>query len=255
MEQTEVLQLIQKAKKAGAEHLDLSNHEITQLPEEIGQLKQLRYLNLGYNQLEVLPGCIRDLTHLEELYLLRNKLSELPVGLEALKKLRVLDLSFNKFKMLPDSFGNFECLEFLDASFCKVERLPISLVQLIGLKHLVLDENPLIFPPQKVVKRGLYATMHYLLIEKRKIESSNVAMHVINMPERLQMAFKKYLQLFGKMVAKANHKELSLDVSFLNHNLYHDVDVEVGLEDTIMEWLRKMEKANDLAELPKETKS
>ncbi|MEO1523266.1 MAG: hypothetical protein AAFU78_21170, partial [Cyanobacteria bacterium J06633_2] len=79
MTNDELLQVIEHAAKEGVTELDLSGHELTELPPEIGQLTQLKTLILGKydqqtyryigNQLSALPPEIGQLTSLQQLYL------------------------------------------------------------------------------------------------------------------------------------------------------------------------------------------
>jgi len=52
------LHRIEEARKNGALMLDLSNNQLSTLPEAIGQLTQLQSVHLSYNQLRTLPEAI-----------------------------------------------------------------------------------------------------------------------------------------------------------------------------------------------------
>ncbi len=240
MDKEDILQLIEAAKEAKVKHLDLSNKDINELPDEIGSITSLTSLNLSYNEIEELPDSICKLSGLQELFLLRNRIKKLPHGISALSKLKTLDISFNPISGLPADFGYFKSLEYFDASFCKIRRLPIDFSNLISLKHLILDDNPMEFPPLKVINRGLYAIMHFLIIERKKTEASRVALHVINMPEKVQSAFEKYIDYFGQMLSKSSSKDVIFDMSFLNQDFYQNMGFESIAEDDIIDWINSI---------------
>jgi len=66
---------------------------ITELPENLVKLINLKYLDLSGNRLTSLPESIGNLTKLTSLNLTNNKLTSLPENIGKLKNLRV---SFNK---------------------------------------------------------------------------------------------------------------------------------------------------------------
>ncbi len=78
MDQAELIAVIEKAARQLAEVLDLSHEGITQLPEQIGQLVDLRELHLHENQLSTLPEQIGQLANLEAIFLDGNRLERLP---------------------------------------------------------------------------------------------------------------------------------------------------------------------------------
>ena len=69
--------------------LDLHYKQLTILPPEMGQLKNLKYLYLYHNQLTRVPPEIGQLKNLTRLYLNDNKLTNLPSA-EKLKNLKSL---------------------------------------------------------------------------------------------------------------------------------------------------------------------
>lgn len=78
--------------------LDLSNNRLTQAPQsQIGQLVNLKYLDLSGNSLTGLPAELGRLDKLEVLDVSNNKLTGLPMELGNLTQLRVLDITGNPY--------------------------------------------------------------------------------------------------------------------------------------------------------------
>ncbi|KAL6842084.1 hypothetical protein ACP4OV_028063 [Aristida adscensionis] len=115
---------------------------LKKLPDSIGELKRLRYLNAPRIQDLVLPSCITRLDRLRCLSLLDScLLLDLTEAFGRLCWLQQLDLSgCSGLKALPDSFGRLEQLYCLDLSGCSgLKALPNSFGRLHMLLHLDLS--------------------------------------------------------------------------------------------------------------------
>ena len=71
------------------------------IPESIGLISKLKYLELGGNHLNKLPESIKNLKNLRELHLGFNLLKNLPDWLADLPKLRRLEVSNNPLQTVP----------------------------------------------------------------------------------------------------------------------------------------------------------
>ena len=238
MNKEDVLYFIRKAIKKGNRSIDLSNRDIVEIPAEIGELTELEHLNLSYNEIEYLPSEIGKLINLKTLLLLKNNIKVIPPEIGFLKKLLLLDVSHNYFETFPKEIRFLTNLKSLDASYCRLKSLPVEFIDLLSLKELFLEENNFVFPPQKVIKRGLYATMHYLTSEKKKNDSAKVMLQVFNMPQPLQKPFEQYLMYFNDMVLNFNNNEVNFDIKFIKHN--EDVagnEMNVDVENYLYDFL------------------
>jgi len=109
------------------------------LPDSIGSLSSLEYLDLENNQLNILPESIGNLTKLEKLILTNNKLKTLPQSIGNLISLKKLVLKDNLLTTLPKSLGNLKKLELLVLSGNHITFIPDSIRELPQLKFLDLD--------------------------------------------------------------------------------------------------------------------
>ena len=114
MTDQELLQIIEKAARDKQTTLDLSDNQLTRLPEAIAQLSNLRELDLGNNQLTRLPEAIAQLSNLRVLDLSYNQLTTLPEAIAQLSHLSWLYLSNNQLTTLPEAIKQLSQLEKLD---------------------------------------------------------------------------------------------------------------------------------------------
>jgi len=80
--------------------LYLSYNQLTTLPDEIGELKELVWLNVGNNRLTVLSSLIKHLSSLWVLYLSYNQLTTLPDEIGELKELVWLNVGNNQLTVI-----------------------------------------------------------------------------------------------------------------------------------------------------------
>ncbi|MGK7926074.1 MAG: leucine-rich repeat domain-containing protein, partial [Spirulina sp.] len=99
---------IEAARQEEATELDLSDMGLTELPDAIGQLINLKILHLGEgfgeeeqkNQLVTLPESLGNLTQLQTLFLQNNQLVTLPESFGNLTQLQTLSLHNNQLGTL-----------------------------------------------------------------------------------------------------------------------------------------------------------
>ncbi len=97
--------------------LDLSNQNLTRLPDSLFSSTNLEELNISNNKLTgALPGEIRHLKNLKILNISNNMMTGIPAEVGQLSKLEILDLSNNQFTGLPYELGNLKSLKILKLS-------------------------------------------------------------------------------------------------------------------------------------------
>ncbi len=235
MDREDLQTIIAIAKQDKHRKLDLSNRDIDEIPSEIGELSELQELNLSYNNIKTLPESLSGLTQLNSLLLMRNDLVSLPRAIGQLPKLKLLDISYNRLTELPDEIGELSELCTLDASYCQLEKLPIDMVNLLSLKALYLESNPLEFPSERIIKRGLYSTMHFLNEAKRNREASKVVLQVYNLPHFLQPVFNQYIDCFYEIISAKTSTKIEFDTNFIarGNDEQPDVDTNAYLQEFI----------------------
>ncbi len=123
------------------------NNLVGFVPEEIGDLIELRYLNLSFNDLSgPLPDSIGKLVKLESLNLASNSLGGvLPPSIGDMIQLKEIYLYDNNFGgQIPAQLGLLENLEYLNLNANILNNLiPAELGQLSNLVYLFLDDNGL----------------------------------------------------------------------------------------------------------------
>jgi hypothetical protein len=95
--------------------LSLSNYRnITELLDSIGKFKYLRYLDLSFTDVKILPNSICKLCNLQTLILSHcRELTSLPRDMQKLVSLCHLDITETGIKEMPIQLGRLKCLQTL----------------------------------------------------------------------------------------------------------------------------------------------
>ncbi len=114
------------------------------LPDSIGALRSLRFLDLSAMDQGELPYSFKNLINIEELDLSLNRFEAFPSELKGMNKLRKLDLRHNYVeKVNSKDIWNLSSLEELNLEDNLIQVIPDEIKYLENLKKLCLKENPL----------------------------------------------------------------------------------------------------------------
>ncbi|XP_043698632.1 putative disease resistance RPP13-like protein 1 [Telopea speciosissima] len=103
---------------------------IWMLPNDIGNLKYLHYINLSYARIQQLPESLCDLYNLQSLILRHSGIRELPSGMKYLCSLQHLDISWCRYlSSMPQGIGRLSSLKTLS-------KFPVSKDDGCGIREL-----------------------------------------------------------------------------------------------------------------------
>ena len=148
--------LINRIVKEKETILDLSNRNLSEIPESVFSLTWIKKLNLSNNRIEKISDNLSNLKHLSELNLSNNKLSEFPTSLFGLSSLSKLNISKNNIRIVPKEIYKIQNINFshLNLSHNQISEIPNELSSLTLLSHLDLSHNNLNKLPESLKHIG-----------------------------------------------------------------------------------------------------
>jgi len=120
--------------------LHLSNNNLTDIPEEVSTIPNLREISISSNKFVRLPPTIYKCLKLEILVASNNRLSSIEIEeLSLLTNLTVLDLRNNDIQVVPPTLGN-----------------------MVQIKSLLLEGNGFRVPRPQILEKGTPSVMAWL---------------------------------------------------------------------------------------------
>jgi Leucine-rich repeat (LRR) protein len=130
--------------------LNLGGNQITAIPEAITQLSNLTLLDLSHNQITSIPEELGQLSNLTQLELRYNQITSIPEAISKLSNLKWLDLGDNQITEIPDALGKLSNLTLLNLGGNPITAIPEALGQLSNLTLLNLDGNQITEIPEAI---------------------------------------------------------------------------------------------------------
>lgn len=127
------------------EELNLFDNELKEIPDDIGKLKELRILTLNWNHIDKISSELFKLSHLKELSFyyggeLKNSRS-LKKNIQKLKNLESLDLEGASLKRMPKGITRLSKLTELNLTGCDLVKIPRTIGDLQNLTVLYIQVN------------------------------------------------------------------------------------------------------------------
>lgn len=124
------------------EVLDLSNNQLSRLPDELASLHKLKILFLTNNHFEKIPAVLAACPKLEMISFKSNKLTCVDENVLP-KRTRWLILTDNKITTLPDSMGDLTRLQKFAFAGNQLEKLPNAMRNCKNIELMRLSANQL----------------------------------------------------------------------------------------------------------------
>lgn len=123
------------------ESLDLSGHQITEIPGEIGTLTNLRNIDLSDNMITTVSATLYQLEDLEALNLADNAVTVITLGIDQMTSLNDLNLSGNSLSDLPADLFDLPGLKTLNVSGNNLGAINNAIGDLTGLITLNISDT------------------------------------------------------------------------------------------------------------------
>lgn len=169
-----------------------STVEYTSLPERIGELVNLKLLNIYANQLRTLPDSIGNLIQLESIYLDENNLTKLPDTIGNLVNLTTLSVYKNKLTRLPETIGNLVKLTSLYIYNNRLTEIPEIIGNLTKIHTFPFYENELTSLPESI--GNLTKLRQFNCWDNKLTSLPNTIGNLVNL-QRIRLEFNKLSSL------------------------------------------------------------
>ena len=150
--------IIDKAIKNKKANIDISGQDISEIPIELKEIKDLKRLNISDNAISELPNWISGFKDLEFLDARNNKLTDLPSDFTQLKKLITINLRNNHIRVVPKEFQKMPWVNFISLNYNEIEKIP---AWFFDIEDVNIENNPIIDPPIEVYSRGTETIKNY----------------------------------------------------------------------------------------------
>ena len=137
------------------EILEFSGKDITSLPPSLQYCEKLSHLEIAESSIGEIPEWIGNMKNLEWLFIEKGKIKTIPNSIAELKKLKVLRFSENNIDSMPPSFYSLTNLEGFSISNNPVRHISDDLIKLKKLKWLSIYDTKITYDEYKKLRKIL----------------------------------------------------------------------------------------------------
>ncbi len=195
------------------EYLDISHDSLVLLPRQLYTLKKLKVLNVSQNKLANLADEIGTLNSLKDINYSYNNIVELPASLNNLLKLETMDGSVNPIKRLP-SLSNLKFLQKLKFDYCDLQSLPNDIGSLRNMQELHLKNNFLQKLPDGICELN---KLKYLNIEHNNLQSLPEEIGNLRALEELNLEYNQIEAIPSNVGRLSSLRELFIGYNKIKH--------------------------------------
>lgn len=192
--------------------IDLPNKNISVLTADLGKLSQLTDLAIqntdSSEKISSIPNEIGNLENLRSLFLNGNNLTDIPPSIGNLSNLDRLALNSNRLYSIPDEIGNLSNLKWLILSDNNISTLPSSIGNLSSLTELFLNDNRLYSLPDELSQLPLIKTLR---LSNNKLTDVQQSIEQMSAVESIDLSYNSFASFPTKILQMQSLKAITMD--------------------------------------------
>ncbi|KAJ8101206.1 hypothetical protein POJ06DRAFT_295051 [Lipomyces tetrasporus] len=197
---------IRLALEDGMRSIDLDGLNLDKVPDEIGDLRNLVALELGFAGHQDAGPLRQDV----EVYLSNNYISEISPSLFTVENITVLSLRNNRLSAIPNAIYRLRNLQNLSLGGNELQYLPAQILQLKQLHVLTVHPNPFRLLPDNAALRDAKsgASPYLALASSAEIESNSATARLSELCLRILSRYRATEKEISKWNLPMNILEL-----------------------------------------------
>ncbi len=156
--------------------LDVSGTKLTSLPDELLECSKLEKITANASKIKELPKLIGNLKELKEINFGFNDISEIPASIRNCIKLKEVNFSDNNITSIPKGFGKLTKITFCSFANNQLTEFSSEFLGLVSAYNLWLHGNKI-----KHINTGIVKMLNlsHLLIDKTEVDNIKEIMRLL----------------------------------------------------------------------------